>query len=132
MKDVYKRQRYSYAKNPAEATREALGVLNILDNRPLEMGVWLDLEWSEQRALGKTAITAIAQAFIKSITAAGYKCGIYCNMDWHKNVLDTAELNVPCLLYTSHGSAGSIQTVVWDVGEKIPVSKSGKEISGSI
>ena len=87
--------RYSYAKSPAEAVREALGVLNILDNRPLEMGVWLDLEWSEQRALGKTAITAIAKAFIKTITTAGYKCGIYCNMDWHKNVLDTAALNVP-------------------------------------
>lgn len=45
--------RYSYAKSPAEAVREALGVLNILDNRPLELGVWLDLEWSGQRALGK-------------------------------------------------------------------------------
>lgn len=45
--------RYSYAKNPAEATREALGVLNILDNRPLEMGVWLDLEWSSSVRLGK-------------------------------------------------------------------------------
>lgn len=33
--------RYSYAKSPAEAVREALGVLNILDNRPLELGVWL-------------------------------------------------------------------------------------------
>ena len=87
--------RYSYAKSPAEAVREALGVLNILDNRPLELGVWLDLEWSGQRALGKKAITAIAQAFIKTITTAGYKCGIYCNMDWHKNVLDTATLNVP-------------------------------------
>lgn len=87
--------RYSYAKNPAEAIREAIGVLDILNGRTLELGVWLDLEWKEQRNLGKNPITVIALAFIKTIEAAGYKCGIYCNMDWHKNVLDLEKLDVP-------------------------------------
>ena len=57
--------------------------------------MWLDLEWSEQRKLGKKKITEIAQAWIRTIQAAGYACGIYCNMDWHKNVLDTDALQVP-------------------------------------
>ena len=59
------------------------------------MGVWLDLEWSGMRTLGKNVITAIAKSFIQVIRDAGYSCGIYCNLDWHENVLDTETLNVP-------------------------------------
>ncbi len=87
--------RYSYAKTVDEAVKEAMEVVRILNERKLELGVWLDLECKEQRALGRKAITAIAKAWIQTIQAAGYACGIYCNMDWHKNVLDTATLQVP-------------------------------------
>ena len=87
--------RYSYAKTVDAAVKEAMEVVQILNGRKLEMGVWLDLEWKEQRALGRKAITAIAKAWIQTIQAAGYVCGIYCNLDWHKNVLDTAALQVP-------------------------------------
>lgn len=87
--------RYSYAKTVDAAVKEAMEVVRILNGRKLEMGVWLDLEWKEQRALGRKAITAIAKAWIQTIQAAGYVCGIYCNLDWHKNVLDTAALQVP-------------------------------------
>ena len=87
--------RYSYAKTVDAAVKEAMEVVRILNGRKLEMGVWLDLEWKEQRALGRKALTAIAKAWIQTIYAAGYTCGIYCNMDWHKNVLDTAALKVP-------------------------------------
>ncbi len=87
--------RYSYAKTVDEAVKEAMEVVQILNGRKLEMGVWLDLEWKEQRALGRKAITAIAKAWIQTIQAAGYACGIYCNLDWHRNVLDTSALQVP-------------------------------------
>ena len=91
-KGVY---RYSYALTADEAVKEAMEVVRILNGRTLEFGVWLDLEWSEQRKLGKKKITEIAQVWIRTIQAAGYACGIYCNMDWHKNVLDTDALQVP-------------------------------------
>ena len=52
----------------------------------LEMGVWLDLEWSKQRALGKRKVKKIAEAFMKVIRKGGYECGIYCNRDWYINV----------------------------------------------
>jgi len=87
--------RYSYAKTVDEAVKEAMEVVRILNERNLELGVWLDLEWKEQRALGRKALTAIAKAWIQTIQAAGYACGIYCNLDWHKNVLDTSALQVP-------------------------------------
>ena len=87
---VYK---FSYAMNEAESIKEAQNVLNLLKGRHLDCGVWLDLEWSTQRQLGKTAITKIAKAFLSTIEKAGYKVGIYCNKDWYENVLDTRALN---------------------------------------
>lgn len=85
--------RYSYATTVDKAIKEAQEVLKILNHRPLEMGVWFDFEWKGQRNLGKNTLTSIAQAFIKTIKDEGYKCGIYCNIDWYNNVLDTDSLS---------------------------------------
>lgn len=87
---VYK---YSYAKSVAEAEKEADAVLSVLNKRALDFPVFYDLEWSEQRKLGKDAVSKIAKAFLNRISKAGYKVGIYCNVDWYKNVLDTKTLN---------------------------------------
>lgn len=89
---IYK---FSYATNEQEARAEAENVLLILNSRKLMMPVWLDLEWSGQRNLGQRAITKIAHTFAEKIKSAGYACGIYCNLDWYRNVLDTKELSYP-------------------------------------
>lgn len=90
---VYK---YSYAKNPAQAEQEAEDVLKVLNKRKLDFPVFYDLEWSEQRKLGSTAVEKIALAFLKKIQAAGYKVGIYCNADWYQNVLTAALKKYDC------------------------------------
>lgn len=87
--------RYSYALDTVSAVKEAQEVISILAGRQLEMGVWLDLEWKNQRTLSKAALTNIAKAFIQTVNDAGYSCGIYCNLDWYKNVLDVDALAVP-------------------------------------
>lgn len=84
---VYK---YSYAKTAAQAQEEAEAVLNVLNGRKIQFPVFYDLEWSEQRSLGKTAIEKIAVAFLEKIQAAGYKVGVYCNVDWYNEVLTDA------------------------------------------
>ena len=81
---VYK---YSYALTVAEIQHEAEKVVDVLDGRPLDFPVWLDLEWSEQRALSESALTTLIKTFWSVITTAGYKFGIYCNMDWYDNVI---------------------------------------------
>lgn len=81
---VYK---YSYALTVAEIQQEAEKVVDVLDGRPLDFPVWLDLEWSEQRALSESALTTLIKTFWSVITTAGYKFGIYCNMDWYDNVI---------------------------------------------
>lgn len=79
---------YSYALNVMSAVEEANRVLNILAGRPLDMPIFLDLEWDNQAALGKDKITAIALAFIQVIqTKSSYKVGIYTNQHWHDKLL---------------------------------------------
>lgn len=90
---VYK---YSYAKTVAESEQEANSVLKVLNKRKLNFPVFLDLEWSEQRKLGSAAVEKIALAFLNKIQAAGYKVGIYCNVDWYQNVLTKALKKYDC------------------------------------
>ncbi len=78
--------RFSYALSAAQAGKEAREVVEALAGRKLEMGVWLDLEWSRQRALGSAKVKEIASAWMKVIRDAGYDCNIYCNTDWYKNI----------------------------------------------
>lgn len=81
---VYK---YSYAMTIAEIQNEARKVVEVLNGRKLQFPVWLDLEWNNQRALGAENIHKMAEEFEKIIVGAGYKFGIYCNVDWYKNVI---------------------------------------------
>lgn len=79
--------KYSYALTPAQALEEAEDTLSVLAGRGLDFPVFYDLEWSSQRKLGSAAIEKIAETFLNRIKRAGYKVGIYCNMDWYQNVL---------------------------------------------
>lgn len=81
---VYK---YSYAMTIAEIQNEARKIVSVLNGRKLQYPVWLDLEYNNQRSLGAENIHKMAEAFEKIITAAGYKFGIYCNVDWYMNVI---------------------------------------------
>lgn len=79
--------KYSYALTPAQAVEEAENVIEVLNGRGLDFPVFYDLEWKQQRSLGKQAIENIAVSFLTRIKKAGYKVGIYCNMDWYNNYL---------------------------------------------
>ena len=83
-KGVYK---FSYALNIAEIKQEAVNVVNTLAGRPLQFPVFLDLEWSQQKALPKNTLYQMIEAFREIILKAGYRFGIYCNVDWYKNYI---------------------------------------------
>ena len=80
---VYK---YSYALTENQAIAEANTVISLLNGRKCK--IWLDLEDKSQLPLGKTGISKIANAFIKTCENKGYSVGIYCNLDWIKNYID--------------------------------------------
>lgn len=81
---VYK---YSYALTVADIQKEAQTVIDVLDGRKLDFPVWLDLEDSTQRSLSTSMLDTLIKTFWSVVTAAGYKFGIYCNMDWYENVI---------------------------------------------
>jgi GH25 family lysozyme M1 (1,4-beta-N-acetylmuramidase) len=67
-------------------------LLEKLKGRPLEYGIWLDLESAALRKIGKAAISKLCYIYANMFRAAGYYVGIYCNNDWYKNVLDSQSL----------------------------------------
>lgn len=102
--------KYSYALTPAQAIDEAEDVIAALNGRGLDFPVFYDLEWSNQRKLSKQAIENIAVAFLTRMKKAGYKVGIYCNLDWYNNVLTDALRKHECWIarYPANDN-GSVQ-----------------------
>lgn len=90
--------KYSYALTEAQALEEAEDVIEVLNGRGLDFPVFYDLEWSDQRSLGSSAVEKIALAFLNRMQKAGYKVGIYCNMDWYSNVLTANLRSYDCWL----------------------------------
>ena len=102
--------KYSYALTPAQAIGEAEAVIEVLNGRGMNFPIFYDLEWNQQRSLGKQAIENIAVAFLTRIKKAGYKVGIYCNLDWYNNVLSDALKQYDCWIarYPANDN-GSVQ-----------------------
>lgn len=66
---------------------DANSLLKHLADRPLEYGIWLDYESDVLRAQGKNKIKELTALYANKFRAAGYYTGIYCNIDWYKNVI---------------------------------------------
>lgn len=71
---------------------DAQSLLNHLNGRVLEYGIWLDMEAASLRACGKKEITRLANVYANIFERAGYYVGIYSNLDWTRNVLDMKAL----------------------------------------
>lgn len=84
--------RYVYAANVAQAQVEANAIVRCLSGKTIKCGVWLDMEDSSIAGIGKANLTAIINAEMRILNAAGYEVGIYCNKNWHDKILDSAAL----------------------------------------
>ena len=79
---------YSYANTTARASSEADHVLRLIDGYDLSLPVFYDLEESSVASgCTKYEILQIAKTFCDKITAAGYKVGIYANLNWWESYL---------------------------------------------
>lgn len=75
-----------------DPARDAWSLLNHLNGRELEYGIWLDMESTSLRACGKKEITRLVDVYAEIFEKAGYYVGIYSNLDWTKHVLDMKAL----------------------------------------
>ena len=87
--------RYVYAKTEAAATAEAKAIVSVLKGKKVPFRVWLDMEDSSIRGIGKAGLNAVIAAERKVLEAAGYQVGIYCNQNWYNSVLDVDKLDLP-------------------------------------
>lgn len=79
---------YSYANNMAKANSEADHVLRLIKGRKLDYPVYYDLEDANTTGkCSKSLIGDMAEAFCNKIQKAGYKVGIYANLNWFNNYL---------------------------------------------
>lgn len=74
---------YTYAGDAAYAKKEAKALLKLLAGRPLELGVFYDMETSGLRTASAATVQAVASAFRAEIVAAGYTCGVYCDASFY-------------------------------------------------
>lgn len=84
---------YSYALTPDDARAEARHLLQIVRGLELDMPLWFDMEDADgyKRKHGfvftRANISAITQAFVDTIRAAGYKCGVYASKSWFEEYI---------------------------------------------
>lgn len=67
----------------ADPVADAHSLLNHLNGRKLEYGIWLDLEDKTVDVKGKAYIRNLAYQYADIFQRAGYFVGIYCNRDWY-------------------------------------------------
>jgi GH25 family lysozyme M1 (1,4-beta-N-acetylmuramidase) len=85
--DVYD---YFGSATLADPAGQATALVSKLKAVSFNGTVWMDHENAKLKGIGKTATNLMIQKYAAVIVAAGYRLGIYCNYDWHKNVLDVA------------------------------------------
>lgn len=81
---------YCSAVTLDEFKKAAYDFLKYLKGKEFEMPVYIDIESSEQLALGKEKLTAYTLAAMNIISDAGYKTGVYTGKYWYLNHLDRA------------------------------------------
>lgn len=92
---------YSYATTPEEARKEAAVCLSVIKGKTFEYPVYFDIEESKVLALGKSACTAIAKAFLETVEKAGYFVGIYSSKS-HLETYFTDEIRARYAVWVAH------------------------------
>lgn len=84
---------YTYAESVAEAKAEAKAFLKVIKGKKFEYPIYLDIEDSSLRKLGKTTLNNIVKEFGTIIQNSGYYFGVYTNVDWYRNKINGSALN---------------------------------------
>lgn len=93
---------YCYANSERNAESGAMWTLGKIKDLQFELPIYIDMEDSSIRNLGKNKLTNIAIAFNNVIEKAGYRTGVYANLDWFKNCLHKDILSMKYSLWIAH------------------------------
>ena len=81
---------YSYATDLDYAKSEAEHTLRLLKGHHPSLPVYYDLEDTTVEKAGQTMIGKMAQVYCDTVSAAGYRVGIYASLNWWNGYLNTS------------------------------------------
>lgn len=84
---------YNYCNSIEALKKGANWVLEVLNKRALNLPVYLDMEDKTIVSEGKAVLTNQCNEFAKILTNAGYKAGVYANLNWFENYLEAKNFN---------------------------------------
>jgi len=98
---------YSYADSVQDAITEAEACLECIAGKQFELPIYFDMEENWQTALGRATLTTMATAFCQTIEEAGYRAGVYSNVNWFTNFLDYNRLAVEYSIWLAQWGTSS-------------------------
>lgn len=78
---------YSYCEAVSNAELEAENCLAFIEGKKFELPIFYDLEENRTGVLGRDNVTEIALRFCRKIEQAGFRAGVYANLNWFKNYI---------------------------------------------
>lgn len=88
---------YSYACNVEQAKSEAEHVLRLIKDKGFELGIWFDMEdadgYKAKRNVQYSTCVDMCETFCNIIESKGLKVGIYANLDWLNNKINSTRLD---------------------------------------
>lgn len=82
---------FSYANTVDKAKSEAEHTLRIIKGHKLDLGVWYDIEDNKTSgSVSKSTLTDIINKYCTIIKEAGYNVGIYANLNWLNNKIESS------------------------------------------
>lgn len=79
---------YSYADSISDAKQEARACLTCISGKTFELPIYFDMEENWQTSYGRSTLTSFAEGFCQTIESAGYRAGVYSNVNWFSNFLN--------------------------------------------
>lgn len=83
---------YSYTNSVENARLAGQEVVKYLQNKSLNLPVYIDMEDKEIKVEGKDKLTELVIAFNTEIEKGGFWAGVYANRDWFNNYLNKDEI----------------------------------------
>lgn len=151
---------YSYVTSIENAKLEAENCLKFIKGKQFDLPIYYDVEDKIIQPLGRITITQCIIEFCKIIEQAGFKAGIYANLNWFNNYIDvdkisnyslwvaqwnntcTAKFNYDIWQYTSNGKiegiAGRVDMNILynesysQVEDKVVNKKSNEELANEV
>lgn len=101
---------YSYATTVAKAQSDARKVLDVLKGRNLQCKVWLDVEDSCQKGLGRRLIDII-NAYKTIIEGAGYEFGVYTGLSFYNSYIKPYAALINCPFWVARYPSNKTLTI---------------------